>query len=380
MPVQRMPDERRSNSRWAVLPVAALLAACGDSGSGPPQEVAVAWTGSDGAGHVGIITTAAPWGLIRGPVDTGANALLQCAGPGKFYLLSRSTGVLSEVDGRSLHHDELALFLPDDDVEDFTVADGQVWVTRRSSPRLARVDLAIGVVRESVDFSAYADADGNPDLGTLLADDGRLYVQIRRHNADEPWGQAAPAYIGVVDTATETIVDADPVTPGVQAIALEGQAPKHRMQLVPERNRLAVSASGTFFDRGGIELIDISTLQSLGLAVREEDGLIGADLGPLIMAGPDRGFLEFSTDFDLSSHLVEFRFGSPARIGPQLIAAVGYAVPALAHAARHELLFVPEGGSVPEGYNVFDAATGERLSAETIALDGRPTDLIVLCE
>jgi hypothetical protein len=237
----------------------------------------VAWTGSDGAGHVGIISTAAPWELTRGPVDPGANALLQCAGPGRFYLLSRSNGVLSEVDARSLDHDELALFLPDDDVQDFTVADGQIWVTRRSSSRLARVDLATGVVRESVDFSAYADADGDPDLGTLLAHDGRLYVQIRRHNANEPWGQAAPAYIGVVDIATETVVDADAATPGIQAIALEGQAPKHRMQVVPQRDKLAVSASGTLFDRGGIELIDLSTLQSLGLAVREEDGLIGAD-------------------------------------------------------------------------------------------------------
>lgn len=204
-------------------------------------------------------------------------------------------------------------------------------------------------MRESVDFSAYADADGNPDLGTLLAHDGRLYVQIRRYNTDEPWGRAAPAYIGVVDTATETVVDADAATPGIQAFTLEGQAPKRRMQQVPQRDQLAVSASGTLCDRGGIELIDLSTLQSLGLAVREEDGLIGADLGPLILTGPDRGFLEFSTDFDLSSHLVEFRFGSPPRIGLQLIASLGYAVPELAHAGRHELLFVPVGGSVPEG-------------------------------
>jgi hypothetical protein len=111
-----MSDNRRGHSCWALLPVAALLAACGDGESGPRQEVAVAWTGSDGAGPVGIISIEAPCELTRAPVDSGANALLQCAGPGKFYLLSRSTGVLSDVDARSLDHDELALFLPDDDV------------------------------------------------------------------------------------------------------------------------------------------------------------------------------------------------------------------------------------------------------------------------
>ena len=367
------------SERLIVLLLAALMAACGGGSAGPRQEIAIAWTTPDGAGRLGVVATADPWELTRGPVDAGANALLQCASPGKFLLLSRSSGVLSEVDEESLAINEIALFLPDD-VQDFTVADGQVWVTRHSSSRLARVDLTTGVVRESTDFSAYADADGNADLGTVLAHDGKLYVQIRRFNADEPWGQAAPAQIGVVDAASEALVDADPESPGTQTIVLKGRAPKHRMQVVPGRGQLAVSASGTLFDRGGIELVDLARLRSLGLAVREADGQIGADLGPLVLTGSDRGFLEFSTDFDLSSHLVEFRFGPPPQIGPQLIAAVGYAVPALAHARRHQLLFVPEGGGFPEGYNVFDTVTGERLSSETLALDGRPTDLMVLCE
>jgi hypothetical protein len=312
-------------------------------------------------------------------VTTGGDALFQSANPDELFILSRATGTLSAVDPQTLELYDIAESPGVDDYEDFVIADGWAWITRRSSPRLTRIDLATGATSTSTDLSAFADDDGNPELGTMVAHEGRLYVQVRRFNELAPSGQAAPAYIAIVDVATGALIDTDPMMSGVQAIALEGTAPKHRMQIVPGHNQLAVSASGTLFDEGGLELIDLDALESLGLQLRESDGAIGADLGPVVMTGSERGFLEFSTDFDLSSHLVQFRLGSQPQVGPQLFVSVGYAVPTMGHASHQDVIFVPDGGSLVEGFNVFDSDTGDRLTAETVALDGRPTDLLVLC-
>jgi hypothetical protein len=97
--------------------------------------------------------------------------------------------------------------------------------------------------------------------------------------------------------------------------------------------------------------LDPANLSSLGLVLRESDGRVGADMGPFVFVEGSRGYLEFSTDFDLSSHLVEFRLDAVEDIGPQLFVAVSYAVPALAYAARSDALFVPDGGGATEGHN-----------------------------
>jgi hypothetical protein len=182
---------------------------------------------------------------------------------------------------------------------------------------------------DSVDLSLFADADGRPELGAMFRDGDRLFVQIRRFNEEGPGGFAPPMYLAVIDLRTETLIDVDPDTPGVQAITLQGTSPKHRMQVVPGTRMLFVSATGGFFDQGGIEAIDLDALGSRGLVIRESDGLTGADLGPFVMVDADRGFLVYSTDLDLSSHLQPFSLTKGVDPGRNLHVSVGYAVPAL---------------------------------------------------
>ena len=56
---------------------------------------------------------------------------------------------------------------------------------------------------------------------------------------------------------------------------------------------------------------------------------------------PERGYLVFSTDFDLSSHLQAFSLSGGVDPGPQLHVQVGYAVPALEYDQRTDTFFVP---------------------------------------
>jgi len=59
-------------------------------------------------------------------------------------------------------------------------------------------------------------------------------------------------------------------------------------------------ASGDFFNDGGMEMIDLATIRSLGLIVREDDGVVGADLGAFVLVAPERGYLTFGADLAVS--------------------------------------------------------------------------------
>lgn len=339
-------------------------------------RLAVAW--NDAERQVGFWGNLVPqpfWDFVGRPrllgVDTGFRSA-----DGKLYVLGRSHGTITRVNprggrrvytlGRANRPEDLAVYKK-----------RYAYISRPNATRLLRLDLRNGRLKEVVDLSPFADSDGNPDLGTMALYGDRLFIQIRRLNANSPTGYESPAYLAVVDLTTEQLVDVDPGLHGVQGIRLTGTSPKHRMQVIPKSGRLLVSATGGFHDKGGLEEIDMANLRSLGLAIREEDGMVGADLGPFVMISRDQGYLVYSTDLDLSSHLKPFSLTWGVDPEPELHVSVGYAVPALEHDPRTDSLFVPDGAFDSRGILVFQASTGERLTPRPIATGGPPTDLLM---
>jgi hypothetical protein len=289
------------------------------------------------------------------------------------YATSPLDGTITVVDARCWTVARVHALKPADEPFDIAVVSRRrAYVSARRATHLLRLDLETGTATQAVDLGPLADPDGVPDMGTLALHHRRLFVQLRRLD-DEAGGFAPPAMLAVVDVPSETLVDVDPVAPGLQGIALEGTSPRFRMQVVPRTPWLFVSATGGFFDAGGIEAIDLRTLRSDGLVIREADGNVGADLGAFVMVAPDRGYLTYSTDLLLSSHLHEFTLAGA--IGPELNVSLDYFVPALAHDRQSGHLFVPEGSAGETGVRVFDAATGTELTPGPTRTSGAPTDL-----
>ena len=143
------------------------------------------------------------------------------------------------------------------------------------------------------------------------------------------------------------------------------------MQRVPGANRLLVSATGAFHDNGGFELIDLDALVSLGLVVREQEEA-GADAGAFTMVDAQRGWLVFSTDLLLSSHLHAFTL-TGGMDPSEADVSLDYFAPHLVYHAASNTLFWPE----PDGVQPFDATTGAPRAGPT-PLDGLPTDLELL--
>ncbi|HYC53387.1 MAG TPA: hypothetical protein VEL28_00390 [Candidatus Binatia bacterium] len=330
----------------------------------------------DADGTIRVFDSDAPWNQVKPPLTVGGDAVVQEKGR-RLYVISRGAGTLSVIAKAAweiLHTVDLGTSQPPDDVA--VAHRRRLYVSRQGATSLLRVDPRAGVMEEVVDLSPFADDDGIPDLGAMIIAGDRLFVQIRRANQKASGGLQTPAYLAVVDLDTEQLIDADPKSPGLQAIELAGTAPKHRMQIVGDR--LLLSATGGFFDAGGIEAIDLTTLISEGILIAEADGETGADLGPFTMTSPTSGFLAYSTDLDLSSHLKRFSFAEGVEEGPELHVSVGFAVPAIGFDVRSGNVFVPESIFGSEGIHVFDAQRGDRLTEAPLPTGGRPTDVLVL--
>ncbi len=357
----------------AVLPTAG--AADRMSSAGPQRRIAVAWDESGPAGGaVRAFDAASPWGSPTAALTTGGGTRLRYAA-GRVYAVSAAA-------------DSITLIRPDDwtvqrvyalgagsGPQDVAVVGPRTaYVTRAGSTRLLRLDLETGATAETADFAPFADADGNPDMARMAVHAGRVFVQLQRFNTST-YTYALPSYLAVVDAAGGELIDADPVAAGVQPIDLAGRAPRGRMHVQSDERRLVVSASGDFWDAGGIEVIDLDGLQTLGLALREEDGQTGADLGAFTMVSPLRGFLVYSTDLALSSHLRPFTLDGGVDPGADLYVVVDYFVPTIVHEPHDDRLFLPTAEGQVRGVHVFDGQSGERLTSAPIATPGVPTDV-----
>jgi len=95
-----------------------------------------------------------------------------------------------------------------------------------------------------------------------------------------------------------------------------------------------------------------------------------------VMVKPEFGYLTFSTDLLLSSHLHAFRpFVS---VDPnELHVSLNYFAPALTHDPLTNTLYVPHSFS-EDGVHVFNAATGQQLTPQPTPTSGHVTDLLLL--
>jgi hypothetical protein len=349
--------------RFAIVLAAVLVTAPARPSSSADHRVVVAWDTATLDGRVAALDTAPPYAFATPALAIGADGFVRAA-LGRVYHLSRATGVLTVIDPGSWAPIQSFALGAANQPRDIAVIDADTaYVSRLGARHLWRIDLTSGIRVDAVDLAPLGAGDGNPTSDTMLVHAGRLYLQL----AGEP-GTLQPHSIAVIDLATETLVDANPAVPGIQGIALSGTGPRFKMHRVDGANRLLVSATGAFHDDGGFELLDLDALVSLGLVVREQEEA-GADAGAFTMLDGQRGWLVFSTDLLLSSHLHAFTLAG-GMDSFEADVALDYFAPHLVYHAASDTLFWPE----PDGVQPFDATTGAPRAGPT-PLDGLPTDL-----
>jgi len=328
---------------------------------------------SQQAGSASAVAIEAPWTATRDVEPVGRDPVVRHF-YGLHYVLNRADGTVQVVDPADFGTRRTFSVGAGSNPQDILVVDtSTAYVSRFDSRWLYRVDPTTGIGFDAVDLGPLADADGLPEMAMLARDGRRLFVQVQRLDR-ETFAPVPPSYLAVVDLSLDSLVDVDPVLPGIQGIALTGTRPAFRMIVEPEARRLFVSEPGQWLDgAGGVEGIDLDTLEALGFVTTEAQ-IGGADIGEVTMISPLKGYLNVHTDLTLSSHVTAFSRLDGSNLGQAALSlnlARGFAP----DPATGQMFFADP--DVPSGVRVIDTATDVEATPAPIDVGLWPADLIV---
>lgn len=182
----------------------------------------------------------------------------------------------------------------------------------------------------AVSLAPLADGDGLPEMARMFRVDGRLFVACQRLTNFTP---SNPSMVAVIDVAADTLVDADPGTPGVQGIALSLRNPVTAFVFDRENGRLLLGCAGAYgvLD-GGVEAIDPAGLMSLGVLIGE--AALGGDVSDIALRDASHAYALVTT---ANNHLASWSPVTGAVLDTVLSAPGGFSLPDMETNDRGEL-------------------------------------------
>ena len=234
------------------------------------------------------------------------------------------------------------------------VSPHKAFVSRNDSNLLLIMDPLTGTHLGTVDLSFFADGDGLCEMDHLYLKGDMLFVSIQRVDRDNWWMPVGDSYLAVVDAAADSLVDLDPVEPGMQGIPLPAANPYGELEYDRWRNRLLVSCVGLWGVRdGGIAIVDPFAFEPDGLLLTETAA--GGDIGDFEIFSPSKGYLIVDTP-SFTTRLVPFD-PSSGTVGTPLYSPPAWVLNDIEISPAGEL-FVADQTETAPGVWIRDAATG----------------------
>jgi hypothetical protein len=250
-------------------------------------------------------------------------------------------------------------------------APDKMYVSRFESNTMWIMNPQTGLQTGSIDLSSLADSDGLCEMQYIFLTGGYLFVALQRLDRNNFWGPAGTSYMAVIDVNTDTMVDTDPLSPGVQAIALSNADPFSEIQLNPWTGRLYVAGVGFYgLLDGGVEEIDPQSLTSVTTTFSESAA--GGDIMDVEIVSEHIGYCiiqnsSFNTDlvlFDPSTGLKIRTVYSPG----------AWVLQDVEQAPTGEI-FLSDRTPVNPGLRVYDALTGTAILTSPIDVGLPPFDI-----
>jgi hypothetical protein len=164
----------------------------------------------------------------------------------------------------------------------------KAYVSRYEWKTLLIVHPYTGDSLGTIDLSPLADADGIPEMDRMEIVGEKLFVTLS--NIDHiTWQPNGPGKIAVIDTQADTLIDCDPLEPGIQPITLTLPNPYSEIRYDRCRGELVIGCLGAWgvLD-GGIETVNPVTLESNGVAMSEAE--LGGDISDGLFAPDGKGY------------------------------------------------------------------------------------------
>ncbi len=242
--------------------------------------------------------------------------------------------------------------------------DGRAFVSCYDEALLLEVDPVVGGVVGSWSTAGFADADGLPETGWMLAVGDRLFIACQRLDRDHWWGPVGPGRLLVFDMATASW-DAP--------VVLTGANPSPPPSLSYDGTHLLVPTVGWYgLLDAGLETVDLAILGSSGLLVTEQS--LGGEIVDAVSTGPGRAWAIVG---DTSFHTKLKTFDPDGGGTPVTVASSnGYDFADLAWDGA-DLIYLCDRTTGAAGLRVFDQSSGAELTTSRIAT-GRPPFQAVL--
>jgi len=220
------------------------------------------------------------------------------------------------------------------------------------------------------------DADGLVEASPMVIVGNYLFVALQRM---DNFSVVRDAYLAVIDTNTDTLVDVDPGTPEVDPIVLTGRNPNF-MYYDEGLGKIVVSETGSYgMMDGGIEVVDPVNFVAEGFVIDETT--LGDDVGFVVLVDNAIGFVVaggfFSNNvvaFDVSVNQVT---GVVTGSNPRdLISGLSF-IASLAVDDTDRLL-VPDRTAGAPGIRVFDSSTETEITVDPIDVGLPPNTVLVV--
>lgn len=246
----------------------------------------------------------------------------------------------------------------------------KAYVTRYNATTLWIVDPSTGSMTGSIDLSPWADADGVPEMDTMARAGNRVFVTLQRLD-NTTYTPAGTSYVIVIDAGTDTVVDADPVVPGTQAITLTGANPFSEIRF-PYNGLLYVSCVGFLgLQDGGIEFIDPVSLQSTGYFLTETAA--GGDINDVSITAVDQGYC-IVADASFNTILKEFN-PQTGTVTATVFNPGGYVLRDIEESPTGGELFLADRTVLNPGIRIFDVTTNAQITTSPISTGLPPYDI-----
>lgn len=209
------------------------------------------------------------------------------------------------------------------DIEEISAS--KAYVSRYGMASVLIVNPTTGAQLGTIDLSAFADTDGKPEMAEMLAIGDKVFVIMQRQ---ANWSPTAPGLVAVIDSDTDTLVDADTATTGTQAITLNCYNPQF-IEYLESTDNLYVSCSGDYFDTnkpGGVDVVNPDTY-AVSTAITKTT--LGGSPGDIAIVSSTRAYIVLS-DANYVNSIWSFNPAAGALIGAAALYTAGGYVPEIA--------------------------------------------------
>jgi DNA-binding beta-propeller fold protein YncE len=251
----------------------------------------------------------------------------------------------------------------------------EAYVTRYDLTSVLKMNPQTGATLGTINLASFADADGIPEMDQMFFSGGYLCVTLQRLDRNNFYSPTGASFLVVIDPTTDTVVDMDLGTGGVQPVTLLRTNPYSEVNLgVFQGDGIAYFSAVAFFGLTDGAVLSVNLDDPTAQAVVITESAAGGDILDVEIISDTKGFAIVATP-SFTTELIAFNPTTGAKIGATMYAPGGYDLNDC-EPSPLGLLLTDRKPTNP-GIRCFDMATNLQIPGGPVDVGLPPFDILV---